>query len=450
MNEEKNIVPPHSIEAEKACIGSILIDPGYSISEIADILTPEDFYSARHQVIFKNLIELYNNNQPIDILTLTEKLKTNNQLEICGGTSYIASLTTYVPTSANIKHYAKIVKNKSQLRALMDIANKIYQMATEDNDEVESIIDYAEHLIFSVAENRKSGNLIDIKSLLEKAIDIIDARIRNKGVYTGIPTGFKDLDDITYGFHPSDLIIIAARPSMGKTSFALNIAANMATKYKKSVLIFSLEMSSEQLVQRILSSEARVDSVKIRSGILQKSDWQNILRAVDNLNNSKIWIEATPALSYTEMRAIARRLKSKEQLDVIIVDYLQLIGNPHGQKFENRQTAVSEISRNLKIIARELNVPVIALSQLSREVEKRSDKEPVLSDLRESGAIEQDADIVAFIHRPGYYNKDEDDRITEVIIAKHRNGPTGKVKLVFFNEYTKFEDYISEEKINIT
>jgi len=446
--EEKNIIP-HSIEAEKACLGAILIDPSYSISEIADIITPDDFYSSRHQIIFKNILDLYNNNQPIDILTITEKLKDNNQLDICGGTSYIVSLTTLVPTSANIKYYAKIIKDKSQLRSLMDVANKIYQMALTDTDDVEATIDYAEHLIFSIAEKKKSGNLVDIKSLLEKTIDIIDSRIKNKGVYTGIPSGFKDLDDITYGFHNSDLIIIAARPSMGKTSFALNIAANMAIKYKKSILIFSLEMSSEQLVQRILASEARVDSVKLRSGILQKSDWQNILRTVDSLSNAKIWIEATPAISYTEMRAIARRLKAKNELDVIIVDYLQLIGNPQGQKFENRQTAVSEISRNLKIIARELNVPVIALSQLSREVEKRSDKEPVLSDLRESGAIEQDADLVAFIHRPGYYNKDENDRIAEIIIAKHRNGPTGKVKLIFFSEYTKFEDYISEEKIGI-
>jgi replicative DNA helicase len=446
----RTIVPPHSIESEQACLGAILIDPGYALNEVMDLLTSDDFYKSSHQIIFKMMVLLNRENQPIDTITLSEKLKEEKVLDQCGGVSYIASLTTAVPTSGNVKYYGRMIKDKSQLRDLMQISSQIYEMATNEQDDVQDIVDYAEKLIFSIAETRKKGKLINIKDILSRTIEMIESRVKNKGVYTGVPTGFKDLDDMTYGFQRSDLIILAARPSMGKTALALNIATNIAVREKKSVLFFSLEMSAEQLVQRVLSAEARVDSTRLRSGYLENKDWQKLLTGVDKLSHSKIWIEDTPGLSYTDMRAIARRLKAKEGVDFIVVDYLQLISIPFGQKQENRQSTVAEISRNLKLLARELDVPVMTLSQLSREVEKRSDKEPVLSDLRESGAIEQDADIVAFIHRPGYYDRENEaiKNLAEIIIAKQRNGPVGKVKLTFIDQHTRFEDYYDESRIS--
>lgn len=446
---EKTILPPHSIDSEQACIGAILVDPGYALNEVLEFLFPEDFYKTNHQIIFQTIRELNYDNKPIDTLTVSEKLKEKNLLDQCGGMSYIADLSNSVPTSANVSYYAKMIKDKSQLRSLMMVASQIHELATSGSDDVQTIVDKAESMIFKIAETRNKGNLADIKTLLKHTFDIIESRIKNKGVYTGIPSGFKDLDNLTYGFQNADLIILAARPSMGKTALALNIACNIAIRSTKSVLFFSLEMSSEQLVQRVLSSESRIDSSKLRSGFLEQKDWSKLIETAGRLSHTKLWIESTPALSYMDIRAIARRLKAKEGLDFILVDYLQLVSLPTGKREQNRQETVAEISRNLKMIARELNIPVLALSQLSRSVETRADKEPVLSDLRESGAIEQDADVVSFIHRPGYYNKDDDTQrnLAEIIIAKQRNGPVGKVRLSFIDRYTRFEDYFDESRL---
>lgn len=446
---EKNVVPPHSIESEQACLGAILIDPGFALNEVLDLLIPDDFYKSSHQIIFRAMLDLNQESEAIDSVTLSEKMRENDQLEASGGVSYLASLTTTVPTSGNVKYYARIVKEKSQLRSMMKIASEIHEMASDGGDDVQSIVDRAERLIFSLAENRKTGTLLNMKDVLSHTIEIIEQRVKNKGALTGLPSGFKDLDNMTYGFQKSDLIILAARPSMGKTALALNIASNVAIRAQKSVLIFSLEMSAQQLIQRVLASEARVDSTRLRDGYVEQRDWQKILMAVNNMSQARIFIEDTPGLSYMDMRAIARRLKAKEGLDFIIIDYLQLISPPGGSKSDNRQNEVSEISRNLKLLAREMDVPVFCLSQLSRAVESRSDKEPVLSDLRDSGAIEQDADIVSFIYRPEYYDRENEalKGLAEVIIAKQRNGPVGKVKLTFMGPITRFEDYFDENKL---
>ncbi len=449
--QQKNIVPPQSLDSERACLGAILIDPGFAFNEVIEIMSIDDFYSTAHRTIFRTMAELNAEQQPIDTLTLSELLKEKNLLDECGGASYIAELTNVVPTSGNVKYYAKIVRDKAQLRNLMSIASEIYEMATSETEDAQDIVDQAETKIFSIAEKRSSGNLENIRTVLQHTIEIIEARVKNKGVMSGVPSGFKDLDNMTYGFQPSDLIILAARPSMGKTALALNMASNMAIQGKKSVLVFSLEMSKSQLVQRILSSEATVDSNKLRSGFLDPKDWKKLLEASGRLSNAKIWIEDSPGLSYMDIRAVARRLKAKEGLDCILIDYLQLLSLPMGKREENRQNSVAEISRNLKMIAREMECPVISLSQLSRAVESRSDKEPMLSDLRESGAIEQDADVVAFIHRPAYYLKDVDEELknlAEIIIAKQRNGPVGKVRLSFRNQFTRFEDYVDESRFS--
>lgn len=446
MPQDKNRVPPHSIESEQACLGAILIDPGYAVNEVMETVSADDFYHSGHQIIYRTMQELANDNNPIDSLTVTERLKQKNVLDSIGGVSYIAALTNFVPTSANVKYYASIVREKSQLRKLMDTASQIYEMAGNSEDSnAQDLIDNAEKMVFEIAEKRStSGNLSDIKSILKHTIEIIEARVKNKGVYTGIPSGFKDLDNMTYGFQNSDLIILAARPSMGKTALALNMACNMSMRFNKSLLFFSLEMSKDQLMQRILASESYIDSNKIRSGYLEPSDFSKLLGTAGKLNGAKMWVEDAPGMSYMDIRATARRVKAKYGLDMIIIDYLQLIQLPYSKKEENRQNTVAEVSRNLKMIARELKIPVIALAQVSRAVEQRTgNKEPMLSDLRESGAIEQDADLVAFIHRPFYYDKENEEKkaIAEIIIAKQRNGPIGKVNLSFIDKYTKFEDY---------
>ena len=450
MPLQSNIVPPHSLESEQACLGAILIDPGFALHEVMESISAQDFYKNSHQVIYKTMLELYADNEPIDTLTLTERLKEKKLLEQCGGAVGIASLTTVVPTSGNVRYYAQIVRDKAQLRNLMGAASEIYEMATQDGvQNVQEIVDEAEKRVFAIAENRPIGELPDIKTLLSHTIDIIEHRVKNKGMISGIPCGFKDFDQMTNGFQPADLIILAARPSMGKTALALNMVSNIALQSKKSVLFFSLEMSKDSLIQRILSSEARIDSHRLRTGFLEPTDWKKLLGTASRISNSKIWIDDRAGISYMDIRATARRLKKKEAVDFIIIDYLQLISVPSGKREENRQNTVSEISRNLKLIARELNVPVLALSQLSRAVESRTDKRPMLSDLRESGALEQDADLVCFIHRPGYYNKEDEtiQNLAEIIIAKQRNGPVGDVKLSFINKYTKFEDYFDESRM---
>lgn len=448
--KDKAVLPPQSIDSEQACLGAILIDPGFALNEVLNLLEPVDFYHSSHQFIYEAMLFLNREAKPIDQLSVKERLAEMGKLEQIGGVTYLAMLTTVVPTSGNVAYYAQLVKDKSQLRSLMQVASDIYASASSAQEDVQSIVDDAEKKIFKIGETRKVGSLASLKDLMPKMIDVIENRVRSKGYYTGIPSGFKDLDDMTQGFQKSDLIILAARPSMGKTALALNIASNIAVRQNKKLLFFSLEMSSEQLIQRVLSSEARVDSSRIRQGKLEKRDWQNILQGIERLSHAGIYIEDSPGLSYTDMRAIARRLKAKEGLDFVMIDYLQLISSPGNARYENRQAAVSEISRNLKLMARELDVPVMSLSQLSREVEKRQDKRPILSDLRESGALEQDADLVAFIHRPGYYDKENEalKSVTEIIIAKQRNGPVGDVKLSFLNQYTRFEDYFDEERLS--
>ncbi|MDI3533938.1 MAG: replicative helicase [Thermosediminibacterales bacterium] len=429
-------VPPQNIEAEQSVLGSMLIEKEAIVSA-AEILTGDDFYKEAHQKIFETIEELSNRGEPVDLITVVEELRKKNQLESVGGMTYIASLANSVPTAANVEHYAKIVKEKSLLRKLIYAATKMASMGYEGSSDIEEILDEAERLVFEIAQKRSVSDFYPIKDVIMQTFDRIEQLYNNKGSMTGVPSGFPDLDRLTSGFQPSDLILIAARPSMGKTSFALNISQYAAIRAKVPVAIFSLEMSKEQLVQRMLCAEANIDSHKLRSGQLEDDDWPRLARAMGPLSEADIFIDDTPGISVMEMRAKARRLKAEKGLGLIVIDYLQLMqgrGNT-----ENRQQEISEISRSLKALARELNVPVIALSQLSRAPEQRQDHKPILSDLRESGSQEQDSDVVIFLYRDEYYNPNTDKRnIAEVIIAKQRNGPTGVVELVWLKQFTKF------------
>ncbi|HCL56589.1 MAG TPA: replicative DNA helicase [Spirochaetia bacterium] len=449
MAVNKTMIPPQSIESEQACLGAILIDPGFAMTEIMSLLIPEDFYHTANQIVFQSMSDLFKENQPIDLITLTQKLKEKGQLENCGGAVYVSSLTTVVPTSGNVVYYAQKVKEKSQLRSLLEASSKIYEMACDESQEIESILEESEKMIFKIAETRVNRNPTPVRTVLMQLVNIIEERKKRKG-YTGIPSGFKNLDDMTYGFQNSNLIILAARPSMGKTALALNIAQNITVKSQKTVLFFSLEMSKDELVQRLISSEGRIDATRLRSGFLETSDWTKLKAAAGKLSEAKLYIEDAPGLSYIDIRAISRRLKARGELDMVVIDYLQIISPPAGKREENRQNTVAEISRNLKFLAKELDIPVIALSQLSRGVESRTIKEPMLSDLRESGSIEQDADVVLFIHRPAYYNKEVDENLknlAEIHIAKQRSGPVGKLNLTFMDKYTCFEDWIDSARI---
>ena len=441
-------LPPQNVEAEQCVLGSILLDNS-ALNRILDMVTPQDFYKREHQLIFTTMLDLYEKNHPIDLVTLSDALTHREELEAVGGVNYLMELAEVVPSSAHVQHYARIVKEKAVLRHLIRASNDILTLCYEGSQEVEDLLDEAERLIFSVSEMKTQRDFVDSKILLKEAIKSLEELSRKKKSVTGIPTGFQELDRLTAGFQPSDLIIIAARPSMGKTALALNIAQHVAIKEGKSVAIFSLEMSREQLALRMLSSLAKVPSHKLRTGILSANDWKKVIRAANKLSDAPIFVDDTPALSVLEIRAKARRLMSEKGLNLIVIDYLQLMRGR--SKTESRQQEISEISRSLKGLAKELNVPVLALSQLSRAVESRQDKKPQLSDLRESGAIEQDGDLILFIYRPEVYKpeKPEYRGIAEIIVGKQRNGPTGTFKLTFLKEHTTFEEYTDEEDFEI-
>ena len=429
-------VLPHSVEAEQSGIGSMIMDRE-AIMTASEIISSEDFYQHQYGVLFESMLELYNEGKPVDLITLQDRLKEKEVPPEISSLEFVRDLLNAVPTSANVKYYANIVQEKSMLRKLIrtteDIANTCYVA----KDRLEDILGDTEKKIFDIVQCNTSGDYVPIKEVVLNALDKIEQAAKNKGSVTGIPTGFIDLDYKTSGFQPSDLILIAARPSMGKTAFVLNVAQNMAFKENKTVAIFSLEMSKEQLVNRLLSLESKVDSQSIRTGNLSDEDWSKLIEGAGIIGKSHLIIDDTPGISINDLRSKCRKYKLEQDLGIIIIDYLQLMTG--SKKTDSRQQEISDISRSLKEVARELHVPVVALSQLSRAVEQRPEHRPMLSDLRESGAIEQDADVVMFLYRDDYYNKDTDrPNIAEVIIAKQRNGPIGTVELVWLPNYTKF------------
>ena len=429
-------IPPHSLEAEQSVLGSMILDHE-AVIVASEILRPEDFYRPDHEQIYAAIIELYTSGNPIDLITIQDKLVQKGVLEQVGGLGYIAELASSVPTSAHIKQYAKIVEEKATLRRLIKASNEIAAKSYEGEEPIDSIMSFAEKQVFDILQNKSTEDFTGIDEIVITSIDKIEEAHQSRGGITGIETGFIDLDQRTAGLQPSDLVLVAARPSMGKTAFALNIIQTAGIKNKKSVAVFSLEMSKDQLVSRMLCAEAMVDSQKARTGMLEKEDWDKLARSIPNIADSKIYIDDTAGINVMEMRAKCRRLKMEKGLDLIMIDYLQLLSG--SGKNDSRQQEISDISRSLKALAREMNAPVIALSQLSRACETRTDHRPMLSDLRESGAIEQDADVVMFLYRDEYYHPDTDKKnVGEVIIAKQRNGPTGTVELVWLGQYTKF------------
>ncbi|KGP73202.1 DNA helicase [Pontibacillus yanchengensis Y32] len=431
--------PPHNIEAEQAVLGAIFLEP-QSIATATEVLMPDDFYRASHQRIYEAMVSLSEKGEPIDLVTVTTALSNMKTLDEIGGVSYLSDLANSVPTAANIEYYTKIVEEKSILRRLIKTATSIVASGFSDEGEVESVLNDAEKSILEVAQRKDSGRFKNIKDVLIEVYDNIEQLHHHDEEVTGVPTGFRDLDGMTSGFQKNDLIIIAARPSVGKTAFALNIAQNVATHTGENVAIFSLEMGAEQLVMRMLCAEGNINAQSLRTGHLETEDWGKLTMAMGSLSNAGIFIDDTPGIRVNEIRSKCRRLKQEHGLGMILIDYLQLIQGDGNSK-ENRQQEVSEISRALKGLARELNVPLIALSQLSRGVESRQDKRPMMSDIRESGSIEQDADIVGFLYRDDYYEQDsERQNIIEIILAKQRNGPVGTVELAFVKEYNKFVD----------
>ncbi|WP_078429573.1 replicative DNA helicase [Alkalihalobacterium alkalinitrilicum] len=429
--------PPQNIEAEQAVLGAIFLEE-QALVTASEQLLPDDFYRLSHQRIYEVMLFLAEKGEPVDLITVTSELQDRKWLDDIGGVSYLSDLANAVPTAANIEYYSKIVEEKSLLRRLIRVATNIAADGYTSEDEVDAILDGAEKTILDIAQRKNSGAFIQIKDVLVETYDRIETLQNQTGEITGIPTGFAELDRMTAGFQRSDLIIVAARPSVGKTAFALNIAQNVATKTDENIAIFSLEMSASQLVTRMLCAEGNIDAQRMRTGQLESEDWQKLTMAMGSLSKAGIYIDDTPGIKVNDIRAKCRRLKQEKGLSIILIDYLQLIqGNGRGG--ENRQQEVSEISRTLKGIARELDVTVIALSQLSRGVESRQDKRPMMSDIRESGSIEQDADIVAFLYRDDYYDKESENKnIIEIIIAKQRNGPVGTVELAFVKEYNKF------------
>ncbi len=429
-------IPPQNIEAEQAVLGAIFLQPS-SLTLASELLIPDDFYRAAHQKIYNAMLELSDKGEPVDLVTVTSELADVNLLEEVGGVSYLSDLANSAPTAANIEYYGKIVEEKSILRRLIRTATTIAQDGYSREDEVEVLLSEAEKTIMEVAQRKNAGAFQNIKDVLVQTYDNIETLHDRKGDVTGIPTGFIELDRMTAGFQRNDLIIVAARPSVGKTAFALNIAQNVATKTDENVAIFSLEMGADQLVMRMLCAEGNIDAQRLRTGSLTPEDWGKLTMAMGSLSDSGIYIDDTPGIRVGDIRAKCRRLKQESGLGMVLIDYLQLIqGNG---RTDNRQQEVSEISRSLKELARELKVPVIALSQLSRGVEQRQDKRPMMSDIRESGSIEQDADIVAFLYRDDYYDKESENKnIIEIIIAKQRNGPVGTCSLAFVKEYNKF------------
>ena len=426
-------IPPHNEEAERSALGAAMLNKE-ALLDVAEEVKPEDFYNESHKEIFDAIMTLYRDNIAVDMLTVCEELSRRKTLDMVGGRAYIATLTAEVPSTANAGEYAKIVSEKSMLRRLITAAEDITVKGYDDKMAAEELLDYAEGDIFRIAQKRQKNDYAKIQDVLMKNLKIIDEAVQNKGKVIGLPTGFKELDEKT-----SDLIIVAARPGMGKTAFALNIAQQSAVKAGASVMIFSLEMSQEQLGQRLIAMQARVESEKLKKGTLDLKDWDRINYALNELNNTKIVIDDTPGVSIMEMRNKCRRLKAEQGLDLIVVDYLQLM--TFDGRADSRQQEISALSRHLKLLAREMNCPVIVLSQLSRAPEMRQDKRPMLSDLRESGSIEQDADIVMFLYRDDYYNEDtEKPGVCEINLAKHRSGPTDRIELTWVARYTKFSD----------
>ena len=433
-------VPPQNIEAEQAVLGAMLIKKE-AIAEVSQLLKPADFYREAHRIVYETMLELFNKNEAVDLITVTEQLRKNDLLEKAGGIAFVTSLANAVPTAANVEYHARIVEEKAQLRNLINSATEIAGMAYEASDDITDVMDKSEKMILEVAARQNSGSFVPIKEILMDTFSKIEKLYETKGGITGLPSGFKDLDKLTSGLQPSDLILVAARPSMGKTAFTLNIAQHVAVHENKSVAFFSLVMSKEQLVQRMLCSEGGIDSQRLRVGELEENDWEKLINAADRLSRAPIYIDDTAGITVMELRSKARRLKAEHDLQLIVIDYLQLMQGRSSKNSDNRQQEISEISRSLKALARELNVPVIALSQLSRSVESRQVKKPMLSDLRESGSLEQDADIVMFLYREDYYDPEtEHKNITDVIIAKHRNGPVDTVQLFFHKQFTKFAD----------
>ncbi len=439
-------LPPQNVEAEQCVLGGILIEAG-ALLKVIEILRPEDFYKEAHGIIYSAILNLFDRNEPQDIVTVHNELKRSGQLEKVGGALYLAELTETVPVASNIEYYARLVRDKAILRHLIEKSSDIASLCYEEAQDVDDILEYAESAIFEVSQAKIKQSFHKINDILKDSIKKVQDLYEKKELITGVPSGFTELDKLTAGFQPSDLIIIAGRPSMGKTAFALNIAQHAAVDNGIPTAIFSLEMSKEQLALRMLCSEAMVDSNKVRTGFLSKEDWPRLITAAGNLSEAPLFIDDTPALSVLEMRAKARRLKSDQNIGLVIVDYLQLM---QGKNAERREQEISEISRSLKAMAKELNVPVIALSQLNRKVEDRPNKRPQMSDLRESGAIEQDADVIAFIYRDEVYNRDENNPRrgkAEIIVAKQRNGPTGTVLLAFVGKYSTFGNLADEDQI---
>ena len=429
-------IPPNNLEAEQSVLGAMLLDKE-AISISTEIIGGEDFYREAHKEIFEAIVDIYDKGEPVDLITLTEKLKTRNTLDAVGGITFLTNLMDAVPSTHNVKYYAKIIEEKSLLRRLIKESSEIISKSYDGKEEVAEIIDDAEKGIFNISLKRSTQGYVHVKDVLNTNFDKIEELYLNKGKLTGVPTGFTDLDSKLSGLQKSDLILVAARPSMGKSSFMMNIVQHAAVREKTTTVIFSLEMSKEQLTQRLLCAEALIDAHRLRVGDINEDEWVKLARAMGPLSEAPIFIDDTPSISVAEMRAKCRRLKLEHNLGLIVIDYLQLMQGKGNS--ESRQQEISEISRSLKALAREINVPVVALSQLSRAPEMRADHRPILSDLRESGAIEQDADVVMFLYRDEYYHPDtEKKNIGEVIIAKQRNGPTGTIELVWLGQFTKF------------
>ncbi len=449
---EHGKVPPQAVDLEEAVLGAIMIEKD-ALASIIDIIKPEAFYKDAHQIIFAAIARLFAKTEPVDILTVTNELKSSGELEMVGGPYYIAQLTNRVASAANTEYHTRIVLQKFIQRELIRISSDVITDAYEDTTDVFKLLDKAEKELFAVAENNLRRNYTDMGSLVKGALEQIANAMNNKGTFTGVGTGFTQLDRVTNGWQPSDLIIIAARPGMGKTAFVLTIARNAAIDFKKPVAVFSLEMSAIQLVTRLLSAEAQLPGDKLRKGDLSQEEYQQLNSKIDTLRNAPLYIDDTPSLSVFELRAKARRLKAQHDIQLIIIDYIQLMSGGIERSQGNREQEISNISRSLKSLAKELGIPVIALSQLNRSVENRPSKKPLLSDLRESGAIEQDADMVLFIYRPEYYKQDKDaagenlQGVAEISIAKHRNGALHDINLRFINEYAKFVDRDSDDFI---
>ena len=437
-------LPPQNLEAEQSVLGAILIE-NTALLKCIEIITPEDFYRESHRKIYNAMLDLFDKSEAIDLVTLTEHLTKKNAIEVVGGASYLASIAAQVPTAANARYHAKIMREKALLRSLLhsstDIASKVY----EDSSEADELLDYAEKSIFEISDKRIKVAFTPVRDVINDSIKMIEDLVERKEVITGVPSGFSDIDEMTTGFQKGDLVILGGRPSMGKTAFGLNIIQHVGVELNEPAAIFSLEMSTRQLMLRMLCSEAMVDSNKVRKGFINRGeDWTKLTGAAGRLKEAPIYIDDSAAIGVLEMRAKARRLKMEHGLSIIMVDYLQLMSGRGN--FERREQEISDISRSLKALARELDVPVIALSQLNRGVEQRTDRRPTLADLRESGAIEQDADVICFLYRDEVYDKDNPDKKgkAEVDIAKQRNGPTGRVKLTFLSKYTRFQSFSHE------